>query len=56
MSSVLKGVSEFYPITFDSAHFSALNVVVHSALMGKLFYNKTLISKLILFIVDFKFR
>jgi hypothetical protein len=35
INSMLKGISEHYPITFDSAHFAALSIVIHSAIMGK---------------------
>jgi hypothetical protein len=50
ITNMVKGISEFFPVTFDTMHFSALNIVIHSVLMG---INNDIV---LIVYIDFKFR
>ena len=34
LNKILKGINEYYPITFDTLHFSSMTISLHSVIMG----------------------
>jgi hypothetical protein len=34
LSNVIKGMNEYFPVSFDTLHFSSLSINIHTVLMG----------------------
>jgi hypothetical protein len=37
LNGLLKGINEFYPVAFDTLHYSSVTIAVHSVITGNSF-------------------